>query len=116
MGVGVDEAGQQQHTRHINDLRIGRDDVAAHLHDLLAVNEHIGALGAPAGHHRAAFEQSHHNKKPPFRGRLRLILQYSTKTEKSYSKIARNDGFITKYTKKLKEFLYKRNKKMFSKR
>ena len=56
MGVGVDEAGHQQHAGGVHHLRIVHMDVAGHTPDLLAVHQHIRPPRALTGHHRAVLE------------------------------------------------------------
>ena len=60
MGVAVDKAGKQQHSRDICNLLGHIVEVQSHGGHLFAVNEHIGPDRAAAAHHQTAFEQVFH--------------------------------------------------------
>ena len=62
MGVGVDKAGEQQHTGHVHHLHVDGGNVAADIHDLLALDQNVGAARTFARHHGAALEQQSHHK------------------------------------------------------
>ena len=56
MGVGVDEAGHQQHAGGVHHLRVVHMDITGHPLDPLAVHQHVRPPRAPAGHHGAVLE------------------------------------------------------------
>ena len=64
MGVGVDEAGEQQLSRHIHHLCLRAGQILPQLDDGLAVHQHIHGRSAGAGNHPAALEQQFHEDPP----------------------------------------------------
>ena len=68
MGMGVDEARQQQLSLHVDDRGLRRGDAAGHPEDLLVLHQHVRPAGAPSGHHCAPAKQIFHGKCPPFPG------------------------------------------------
>ena len=68
MGMGVDEARQQQLPLHVDDRGLRRGDAAGHPEDLLVLHQHVRPAGAPSGHHCAPAKQIFHGKCPPFPG------------------------------------------------
>ena len=61
MGVGVDEAGHQQHPGDVDDLVGLAGDIAAHLHDLFTLHQNIGTACPSAGDNGAASKQILHS-------------------------------------------------------
>ena len=66
MGVGIDEAGKQQHPGHVHHLCADGGNIAADIEDLLALHQDIGPAGALAGDHGTALEQQSHHKTSSF--------------------------------------------------
>ena len=66
VGVGVDEAGEQQAPGHIHHPVDVRFQIFPRFHDFLIFYQQVGPLRPRAGDHRAAFEQRTHKNRPPF--------------------------------------------------
>ena len=66
VGVGVDKPGQDQLTGHVDNAGAGGGgDGPGHLYDRFSVDQHVGLLGALAGHHGPAAKQSLHDNRLP---------------------------------------------------
>ena len=61
MGMGVDEAGHQQHPGDVDDLVGLAGDIAAHLQDLFTLHQNIGTACPSAGDNGAASKQILHS-------------------------------------------------------
>ena len=77
VGVGVDEARQQQLAGHVHHLGVRRVDMGRHGGDLLAVHQHVGHHDAAAADHAAAGKESFHRKVPP---QIIIFVHYSTRS------------------------------------
>ena len=65
VGVGVNEAGEQQTAGHVLHRVGGVGETAADPEDLLPVHQHVSPLHTAAGDHGAAFEQCFHKTITP---------------------------------------------------
>ena len=72
MGVGVDEAGEQETALHIHRPVRRCQNETANLPDLFPVDKDVGPFRPPAGDDRAALEQRTHSD-PSFRFRLSRV-------------------------------------------
>ena len=80
VGMGVDEAGQQQLAGHIYLLRVRGIDLGRNGYDLLAVHQHICHRNSAAADHAAAGKESFHQKVPPCS--VKYCLYYSILPQK----------------------------------
>ena len=77
MGVGVDEAGEQQAAGHVHHLGIRvRLQLPANADDLLIFNQQVGPLHPGTGDHRAAFQQFFHRTPSISAARGRLTAMF----------------------------------------
>ena len=80
VGMGVDEAGQQQLAGHIYPFRVRGVDTGRDGDDLLAVHQYIGHRNSAAADHAAAGKESFHQKVPPCS--VKYCLYYSILPQK----------------------------------
>ena len=92
VGVGVDKAGEQETALHIHRPVCRREDEAAHLLHLFALDKNIGSFRPAAGDDGAALEQRTHIKHL----QIRFCRQYSTVfRKKPEGQWGRADGELT---------------------